>query len=115
MDRPFHQPRACACGLRGLARRNRAAFGLYRKGSGRQHLGTTTSALGGALSSLFPMGLAAVSFLIFTLLYTPCIAAIATVRKELRSVGSTVAVVALQCGVAWVMSTLVFNIGSLLI
>lgn len=78
-------------------------------------LGTTTSALGGALSSLFPMGLAAVSFLIFTLLYTPCIAAIATVRKELRSVGSTVAVVALQCGVAWVMSTLVFNIGSLLI
>ena len=78
-------------------------------------LGTTTSALGGALSSLFPTGLAAVSFLIFTLLYTPCIAAIATVRKELRSVGSTVAVVALQCGVAWVMSTLVFNIGSLLI
>lgn len=78
-------------------------------------LGTTTSALGGALSSLFPMGLAAVSFLIFTLLYTPCIAAIATVRKELRSVGSTVAIVALQCGVAWVMSTLVFNIGSLLI
>ena len=77
-------------------------------------LGTTTS-LGGALSSLFPTGLAAVSFLIFTLLYTPCIAAIATVRKELRSVGSTVAVVALQCGVAWVMSTLVFNIGSLLI
>lgn len=78
-------------------------------------LGTTTSALGGALSSLFPTGLAAVSFLIFTLLYTPCIAAIATVRKELRSVGSTVAVVALQCGVAWVMSTLVFNIGSLLL
>lgn len=78
-------------------------------------LGTTTSALGGALSTLFPTGLAAVSFLIFTLLYTPCIAAIATVRKELRSVGSTVAVVALQCGVAWVMSTLVFNIGSLLI
>ena len=78
-------------------------------------LGTTTSALGGALSSLFPTGLAAVSFLIFTLLYTPCIAAIATVRKELRSVGSTVAIVALQCGVAWVMSTLVFNIGSLLI
>ena len=78
-------------------------------------LGTTTSALGGALSSLFPTGLAAVSFLIFTLLYIPCIAAIATVRKELHSVGSTVAVVALQCGVAWVMSTLVFNIGSLLI
>ena len=78
-------------------------------------LGTTTSALGGALSSLFPTGLAAVSFLIFTLLYTPCIAAIATVRKELRSVGSTVAVVALQCGVAWIISTLVFNIGSLLI
>ena len=78
-------------------------------------LGTTTSALGGALSTLFPTGLAAVSFLIFTLLYTPCIAAIATVRKELRSVGSTVAVVALQCGVAWVISTLVFNIGNLIL
>ena len=78
-------------------------------------LGTTTSALGGDLSTLFPTGLAAVSFLIFTLLYTPCIAAIATVRKELRSVGSTVAVVALQCGVAWVISTLVFNIGKLIL
>ena len=78
-------------------------------------LGTTTSALGGALSTLFPTGLAAVSFLIFTLLYTPCIAAIATVRKELRSVSSTVAVVALQCGVAWVISTLVFNIGKLIL
>ena len=78
-------------------------------------LGTTTSALGGALSTVFPTGLSAVSFLVFTLLYTPCVAAIATVKKELRSVGSTVAVVVLQCCVAWVAATLVYNIGALFI
>lgn len=46
--------------------------------------GTSLSELGGALSSLFSP-LSAVSFLVFTLLYTPCVAAVAAIRRELRS------------------------------
>jgi ferrous iron transport protein B len=47
-------------------------------------LGTSMSQLPAALSAMFSP-LSAVSFLIFTLLYTPCIAAISTVRGELKS------------------------------
>ena len=54
------------------------------------------------------------SFLLFTLLYTPCVAAIATVKRELRSTWQTVGVVALQCTVAWIVAALVFQVGSLL-
>ena len=66
-----------------------------------------------ALGALFTP-LSAVSFLLFTLLYTPCVAAIATVKRELRSTWQTVGVVALQCTVAWIVATLVFQVGSLL-
>jgi len=76
-------------------------------------LGTGTSSLGGALGALFTP-LAAVSFLIFTLLYTPCVAAVATIRRELGSFVSTVGVVLMQCGVAWVMACLVYQLGRLL-
>lgn len=47
-------------------------------------MGTSVNELGGALSSLFTPR-SALSFLVFTLLYTPCVAAIATVRRELHS------------------------------
>jgi len=57
--------------------------------------------LGGAeLSSLFSPCSAA-SFLVFTLLYTPCVAAIAAIRREMESVGWTVSVVVTQCAIAW--------------
>ena len=68
-----------------------------------------------SLSTLFPTTLAAISFLIFTLLYTPCIAAISCIKKELHSTTKTIGVVILQCLVAWVVSFLVFNIGGLFI
>lgn len=70
---------------------------------------------GETLTAIFPSALSAVSFLVFTLLYTPCFAAIAAVRKETGSVRTTVGVVALQCGVAWLCSMLVYQIGSLLV
>ena len=76
-------------------------------------LGVGMAELPQALGALFTP-LSAVSFLLFTLLYTPCVAAIATVKRELRSTWQTVGVVALQCTVAWVVATLVFQIGSLL-
>ena len=58
--------------------------------------------LGGAgISSLFTARSAA-SFLVFTLLYTPCVAAIATIRREFGSRLKTLGVVVMQCAVAWV-------------
>ena len=53
-----------------------------------------------AITSLFTTR-SAISFLVFTLLYTPCIAAVATIRRELGSRIKTVGVVLLQCAVAW--------------
>ena len=64
---------------------------------------------GAALSSLFPLR-SAVSFLVFTLLYTPCVAAIATIRRELGSRWATLGVVVMQCTVAWLVSFLDYAI-----
>ena len=68
---------------------------------------------GAALSTLFASR-AAISFLVFTLLYTPCIAAVATIRREFNSTLKTVGVVLMQCGVAWLASYIAFAIGGLL-
>ena len=63
-------------------------------------LGVGMDNLGPALGTLFTP-LAAGSFLIFTLLYTPCVAAVATIRRELGSKLQTLGVVVMQCVVAW--------------
>lgn len=57
--------------------------------------------------------LAAASLLVFSLLYTPCVAAIASVRRELGGKWA-IAVVLWQCFVAWVAAFLVHGIGMLL-
>ena len=77
-------------------------------------MGTSVNELGGALSTLFTP-LSALSFLVFTLLYTPCVAAIATVRRELHSRGATFGVVLMQCGVAYLAALAVWQIGSLFV
>ena len=64
---------------------------------------------GAALTSLFTVR-SAVSFLVFTLLYTPCVAAIATIRRELGSRWATLGVVVMQCTVAWVVSFLAYTV-----
>ena len=56
----------------------------------------------------------AVSFLTFTLLYTPCVAAVAAIRRELGSALKTVGVIVMQCGVAWVCAFAAYQIGLLL-
>ena len=64
---------------------------------------------GAALSSLFPLR-SAVSFLVFTLLYTPCVAAIAAIRREVGS-GFRAGVIALcQCCVAYLAAFAVFSL-----
>ena len=62
-----------------------------------------------ALSSLFTP-LTAVSFLTFTLLYTPCAAAIGAVKQELRSGWKAAGVAVSQCAVAWVAAFIVYHI-----
>lgn len=76
-------------------------------------MGTGLDGLGNALSSVFTP-LTALSFLVFTLLYTPCVAAIATLRAELGSRLHTTGVIVLQCVIAWVCAFSVYNIGLLL-
>ena len=64
---------------------------------------TLTVLLGGntaLLQDLFTPFTAYV-FLIFTLLYTPCVAAIATVRREMGTVRAAAGIVAVQCATAW--------------
>ena len=75
--------------------------------------GTGLEGLSNALSSVFTP-LTAASFLVFTLLYTPCVAAIATLKAELGSRLHTAGVIALQCVIAWVCAFIVYNIGLLL-
>ena len=65
-----------------------------------------------SVSSLFTTR-TAVSFLVFTLLYTPCVAAVATIRRELNSTVKTAGVVLMQCSVAWVAAFVVYTIARL--
>ena len=48
----------------------------------------------------------AMVFLVFTLLYTPCVAAIATVKREMGGTKAAVLTVVIQCVIAWVVAYL---------
>ncbi len=77
-------------------------------------LGVGTEGLSAALSGLFTTA-SAVSFLAFTLLYTPCVAALSAIRRELGSGIKTVGVVLMQCSVAWLAAYAVYQIALLAI
>lgn len=77
-------------------------------------LETNLANLCGALSEIFTP-LTAVSFLVFTLLYTPCVAAVASIRRELGSKIQTLGVILLQCTVAWICALAVYQVGGLLL
>lgn len=70
---------------------------------------TIAAALGGTFQS----PLAAYSFLVFVLLYVPCVAAVSTIRKEMNSMKWTLASIGWQLCAAWIGSFLVYQIGSL--
>ena len=76
-------------------------------------LGVSTEQLGTALHSLFTTASAA-SFLAFCLLYTPCVAAVSTIKSELKSGWKTVGIVFAQCAVAWLAAFAVYHVGLLL-
>ena len=76
-------------------------------------LGVGTEQLTTALHSIFTVESAA-SFLAFCLLYTPCVAAVATIRRELNSGWKAFGAVVMQCVVAWLVAFLVYRLGLLL-
>ena len=74
--------------------------------------GTSMDGLGQVLSGFFTP-LSAFSFLIFTLLYTPCVAAVSAVKREMGSVRNMLAVVLFQTGLAWAAACIVYQAGRL--
>lgn len=64
-------------------------------------------------ASAFITPLTAIPMLVFCLLYTPCVAAIATVHRE-QGAKMAVFVVAFQCTIAWICATLAYFVASLI-
>ena len=75
---------------------------------------STLSILFGGTEALMSLltPLAVVSLLTFCLLYTPCVAAIASIKRELGGKWA-VAVVVLQCVIAWIAAFAVHTVGML--
>ena len=95
-----------------------AATALITGLSAKETVVSTLSILTGPdlpLSSLFPTHLSALTFLVFTLLYMPCVAAFATTRKELGKTSLAITAMAFQTCVAWLVSFLIFSFGTLFI
>lgn len=72
------------------------------------------SALAAALTAVFTTQ-SAIAFLAFALLYTPCVAAISAMRKELGSGLKTAGVVIGQCCVAWIVAFAVYCVAGLVL
>ncbi len=51
-----------------------------------------------------------ISYLVFILLYTPCVAAVGTLKKEFGSIWQAIGISLLQCAIAWVVSFFVFSL-----
>lgn len=65
---------------------------------------TLTVLLGGDISALSVLftPFTAIVFLVFTLLYTPCVAAVATVKREMGGRKAAIGIAFIQCFIAWV-------------
>lgn len=75
--------------------------------------GVDLSSLGGLLSTIFSP-IAAYAFLVFILLYMPCMSAFATIRREMGGWKWAAGAAAFQTCLAWVVSFLVYQCGNLL-
>ena len=78
-------------------------------------LSAAGSVVASALSGTFQTPVAAYAFLVFVLLYVPCVAAVSTIRKEMNSAKWTLASILWQLGAAYLGALLVYQIGSLLV
>ena len=77
---------------------------------------STLSVLFGSTSALTSIitPVSAVALLVFCLLYTPCVAAVASIKRELGGKWAVIVVVG-QCAVAWLAAFIVILTGSLLV
>ncbi len=75
-------------------------------------LNTTSANLAASLTAFFTPA-SAISFLTFTLLYTPCVAAVGAIRNELKSSSKAGLMVASQCLIAWIVSFIVYRLALL--
>lgn len=77
---------------------------------------TLTVLFGGDMSALNTLftPFSVLVFLVFTLLYTPCVAAIASVKREMGTARSAFLVVIMQCVIAWIVAFAVRMIGMLI-
>jgi ferrous iron transport protein B len=101
----------------------RAATALVTGLTAKEAVVSTFAVLLGASdsSSVIPLlsqiftPLSAFSFLTFTLLYMPCVAAMAAVKREMGGWKSAIGVMAFQTVTAWIVALIVYQIGSLVI
>lgn len=93
----------------------RASVSLVTGIAAKESVASTLAVLypGASLSSAFSP-LSAFSFLVFVLLYTPCIAALSAIRKEMGSAKWTAVTIVYQIFVAWLASALVYQFGTLI-
>ncbi|MEG0265521.1 MAG: ferrous iron transport protein B [Erysipelotrichaceae bacterium] len=75
---------------------------------------TSTALLPSALHTIFTP-LTAMTFLVFTLLYTPCVAAVSAIKREMNSGLLALLVIFYQSAVAWIVSFVFYRIGLLVI
>ena len=84
------------------------------------HVGTEAAGNGGLLNSLLSVypefgALNAYCLMVFSLLYIPCVATVATIKKESHSWKFTLKAILMQLFIAWGVSVLIFQMGSLII
>ncbi|MGN0454174.1 MAG: ferrous iron transport protein B [Ruminococcus sp.] len=93
----------------------RASVSLVTGLAAKESIVSTMSVLfsGTALSTVFTP-LSAISFLVFVLLYTPCVAALSAISREMNSKKWTAFAVVYQLCVAWFASALVYQFGTLI-
>lgn len=77
-------------------------------------IGETAGEFANALSSAFNQ-LSAYSFMIFVLLYTPCVSVIGVIKRETNSMKWTIFSVVYQFGIAWFSAMAFYQIASLIV
>ncbi len=94
----------------------RASVSLLTGIAAKESVASTLSVLynGTSIANTFTP-LSAFSFLVFILLYTPCIAALSAIHKEMKSAKWTAVTIIYQIFAAWLASALVFQVGTLIL
>ncbi len=93
-------------------------FGFFAKEAVVGTFGTLfaveEAGVGGALTGLGWTPLVAYAFMAFCLIYVPCVATIAIIRKETNSWRWTGFAIGYTLALAWIIATLIYQIGSLI-